>query len=103
MKVALLLSGQLRGFAHAFQTWRWLLDQVTDTYYFCTMPESQQAQVRDLIPDAMGSYCHEFQLPKREIIPVPDEKAAIAMEHQFWKLRECRSIAKRQTRATKRR
>jgi hypothetical protein len=90
MKVALLLSGQLRKFPEAFATWKdWLLPQVTDTYYFCSMPAATQPQVRDLIPDAMGGYCHDFQIPKRDVIPLQDLEHAQAMESQWWKVQQC--------------
>lgn len=95
MRVALLLSGQLRGFGKAFPTWDWLLDQVTDVYYFCTLPKAQQTQVRDMIPDALGGYCIEEQEPKGPWTPIPDEQAATNMHKQFWKLRECWRIMQR--------
>lgn len=59
MKMALLLSGGLRGFGHAFTSWDWMMEQVTDTYFWCLPPGRDETPIEKLIPQARGRYVED--------------------------------------------
>ena len=93
MRVALLLTGQLRGFHHAIKTWGWFLPHVTDVYYHLLPPKPEETPVEKLLPNAKGKYIED--LPgERHVWINPSGvgicvyPAQIVMGHQFYSLQE---------------
>ena len=59
MKTALVLSGHVRGFAHAFKTWAWMMQVVDGTFFQCIPPTPGEVKIEDLIPNAIGEYAED--------------------------------------------
>ncbi|HVT82528.1 MAG TPA: hypothetical protein VHM90_17940 [Phycisphaerae bacterium] len=79
MKIALMLTGGVRGFKHAFRTWDWMMAQVTDTYYFCSPLQPDETPIESLIPNAQGEYVEDDPWVERYTegrgVPVHDRPA----------------------------
>lgn len=70
MRTALLMSGTLRGFQHAYPTWKPFIDQCDDVYYHLAPPSEGETPVKELIWRAKGTYeadvpaMHEWVNPR---------------------------------------
>jgi hypothetical protein len=67
MKIALCLSGGLRGFGHAFKTWDWLLPQISRVFFCCPPPQPGETRIEELIPEATGYYAEDDPWVARQI------------------------------------